>query len=146
MIKLAVYTAGRGGESRRIGIAPWYPPPEGWRREKPMAARDGAWLGGSLEELQQFRNCFPFFCSLNCFPRFTVLPEVPPPTHCRYPPTPPDRSRSPFVYIPLERKRASTIRRTFRYYRFSADERSGNDGQADYRKKHPSPSSLKRTE
>lgn len=52
-----------------------------------MAARewrgDGAWLGGSLEELQQFRNCFPFFCSLNCFPRSTVLSEAPPPTPCR---------------------------------------------------------------
>jgi len=54
---------------------------------KPMAARewrgDGAWLGGSLEELQQFRNCFPFFCSLNCFPRSTVLSEASPPTPCQ---------------------------------------------------------------
>lgn len=33
---------------------------------------------GSLKELQQFRNCFPFFCSLNCFPRSAVLSEAPP--------------------------------------------------------------------
>ncbi|KYM97427.1 hypothetical protein ALC62_11719, partial [Cyphomyrmex costatus] len=61
--------------------------PGGSAGEKPTAARewhgDGAWLGGSLEELQQFRNCFPFFCSLNCFPRSTVLCEAPPPTPCR---------------------------------------------------------------
>lgn len=145
MIKLAVYIAERGGESRRVErdrdrivISL----PEGWHREKPMSARewygDSAWLGGSLEELQQFHNCFPFFCSLNCFPRSTVLSEVPPPTPCRSN----NRSCSLFVCIPLKRKRASTIRRTFRYYRFSADEWSGNDGRADYRKKHPSPSSL----
>lgn len=53
-----------------------------------MAVREwrggGASLGGSLEELQQFRNCFPFFCSLNCFPRSTVLSEAAsPPTPCR---------------------------------------------------------------
>lgn len=41
---------------------------EGW-----MVARRS---GGSLEELQQFRNCFPFFCSLNCFPRSAVLFEA----------------------------------------------------------------------
>jgi hypothetical protein len=37
--------------------------------------RTGARSGGSLEELQQFHNCFPFFCSLNCFPRSAVLSE-----------------------------------------------------------------------
>lgn len=100
--------------------------PRGWRRDALRAS------GGSLEELQQFRNCFPFFCSLNCFPRSAVLFEavaslvgslfslhpLPPWTST------PHRRR--------ERERvltASTVRRTFRYYRFFAGERSGRVGQ-----------------
>lgn len=42
---------------------------------------------------------------------------------------------------PLNAKASHRLRRTFRYYRFSAGERSGNDGRTDHRKKHPSLSS-----
>lgn len=112
--------AGRGGGPRDRGIALRYPP--GWvgRGLKPMA-----WCGwrGSLEELQQFRNCFPFFCSLNCFPRSTVLSEALPPTpyrstNCRTAPALP-----PFRPVHDAKASSSAIRRTFHYYRFSADER-----------------------
>lgn len=49
------------------------------RRRSMTTARDvldggnGASVGGSFEELQQFRDCFPFFCSFDCFPRSGVL-------------------------------------------------------------------------
>lgn len=116
--------------------------PGGLAGEKPMAVREwrggGAWLGGSLEELQQFRNCFPFFCSLNCFPRSTVLSEAP--KRRRLAGSTDGLLSFPLRPYPFDAK-ASAIRRTFRYYRFSADERSGNDGRADHRKKHPSLSS-----
>lgn len=112
----------RGGEElRRIArdIIP-----RGWRRDALRAS------GGSLEELQQFRNCFPFFCSLNCFPRSAVLSEaVASPVGSLFSLHSPPGRRHP---TDDERERvltASTVRRTFRYYRFSAGERSGRVGQ-----------------
>lgn len=110
----------------------------------------GAQSGGSLEELQQFRNCFPFFCSLNCFPRSTVLSEASP----RHPAGPIGPLSSPVVgprALSLdarereeERKKASPrlYGELFVIIAFPPTS-SGNGGRVGRRKKHPP---LERTE
>lgn len=124
-------------------------PPEGWRGGEAdgrvRVARRWRLVGrqfGRIAAVSQLFSVLLFpqlFSTLHCAFRSApadVLPVHQPLDH------PPFASRP----CPLDTRRASTIRRTFRYYRFSADERSGNDGRADHRKKHPSLSSPERTE
>jgi len=109
--------------------------------EEPMAARELCGDGWAAV----WKNCSSFatvfrssvpstvFHAPLCFAKRPRRRLAGPPVCCR--------SLFMLPLHPSTRKRASTIRRTFRYYRFSADERSGNDGRADHRKKHPALSS-----
>lgn len=142
MIKLGGCGRRERAENRRAtGIASRYPP-EGWRGEKPMAACEWRLVGrqfGRIAAVSQLFSVLLFpqlFSTLHCASRSVPADALPVYRLS-------DRFRSPPCVHghPSTRKRAFAIRRTFRYYRFSVDERSGNDGRADHRKKHPSISS-----